>query len=164
MDRRSQGLQLPLAVRLAGQAGLSFSQARNHIINAIGDTRPSYIVLHIGANDIGRVDQKMWLLELDELVCFLRAYCPKTTLIWSDMLPRTAWRYAHSLQGAENSRIRLNRKARARIFEESGMAIRYSNIDYSCLLSDGVHLTDRGNELFKANLEEQLVRIVYGLV
>ncbi|XP_070174207.1 uncharacterized protein [Littorina saxatilis] len=119
LDRSRQDLRSPLPVLLAGQPGLGFPQAHNKLLSTIRGTPPHYLVLHVGANDIARVDQKQWLQELDELVCFIRAYYPAAILVWSDMLPRLAWRHAHTLQGAENLRRRLNRRARGRILKET---------------------------------------------
>ena len=149
-----------MPVLLAGQPGLGFPQARAKLLRVIGDTPPRYLVLHVGANDIARVDQKQWLQELDELVCFIRAYWPAATLVWSDMLPRVAWRYARSQQGAENSRRRLNRKARCRILEENGKIIYHPDINEDCLLPDGVHLNQRGNEILKLSFDQQLTNII----
>lgn len=162
---KGTGLQLPLPVVWAGKSGLGFPRARAKLIEALEDApSPSYVVLHVGGNDVCRVDQKHWREELDELVCFVRAFCPKATVVWSDMLPRNSWRHESFSNGGENSRKKLNRKARGRIMQEKekGRIVYHPNFDHSYLAEDGVHLSTKGLDQFKADFELQLTAMILG--
>ncbi|XP_070203390.1 uncharacterized protein [Littorina saxatilis] len=57
-------LQLPLPVRFAGQSGLQFSGLRTLLECANERPPPAYLVLQVGANDIGRLNTIEWAQEL----------------------------------------------------------------------------------------------------
>ena len=164
VQRFREGFGLPLPVKLIGQSGLQLHQVRPLIDREIGDCQPAYLVLHVGANDIGRLGSREWNKEFHILILYLRARYAGTTLIFSEMLPRTAWRYA-SQSVAENIRKREQRRARQLMYREQGGVISHANItaDSRCLLGDGVHLSEQGQALFKQNLEEGLFKIIVSI-
>ncbi|KAL8566662.1 hypothetical protein ACOMHN_055599 [Nucella lapillus] len=162
MQRKKLSWNLPLPVRLLGKPGLQLSQLRASLDEAINQTPPAYLVLHTGTNDIGRLNLKEWILELTTGVLYIRARWPNTHVIWSDMLPRLAWKYNMAQPGAENARKRNQRRARALAYQESGSVIHHPHIlpNYDCLLQDGVYLSDLGQDIFHSDLVEGLLGIV----
>jgi hypothetical protein len=165
MRRERLEWQLPIPVELFGQSGLRLHQVRGLLEQTIHQVTPAYIVLHAGANDIARIDCREWHQELNVCVLYVKARWPAATIIWSDMLPRLSWRYAHSWSGADNSRKRSQRRARIVVRDEGGMYIPHKKIKATreFLTEDGVHLTDVGQRAFKASLERGLLAILGGL-
>ena len=87
---------------------------------------------------------------------------PRTQLTWSQVLPRTAWRFYTDNNAMERTRRRLNSSMGAYMFKNGGGYIRYQDIKKSeqCLLSHGVHLTGLGNEVFLNTLQGALEKFI----
>ena len=158
LQTQKEVFQLPLPVTFISKAGLRIAQLRPLLDQAMSPP-PELLVLHLGANDIGRLNSWQWFQELEVSITYLRARYPATTLIWSDMLPRATWRYGNGPEGAEKARRRNQRRARLLVSREQGAIIRHPLIkaDAQCLLGDGVHLTDFGLEHFRVSLEDGLM-------
>ena len=77
---------LPLPVTFIGKSGLRIAQLRP-LLDQEMSPPPALLVLHLGANDIGRLNSWQWIQELEASVTNLQARYPATKLIWSDMLP-----------------------------------------------------------------------------
>ncbi|XP_070203913.1 uncharacterized protein [Littorina saxatilis] len=157
-------LRLPLPVRFAGQSGLQFSGLRTLLEGAIEGPPPAYLVLHVGANDIGRLNTVEWAQELQLWLAYIGARYPTTRVVWSDMLPRRTWRYSVDPAGAERARKRGTRRARHLVAGERGWFIKHPRIvaDDACLAADGVHLSSWGTCLLAWSLEESLTNIILG--
>lgn len=157
--------QLPIPVELFGKPGLRLSELRTLLDVWIRDVTPVVLVVHAGANDIGALNTLEWFRELEVVVLYLRARWPATRLVWSDMLPRTSWRFCTSRTGAENSRRRSQRRARYLFFQEGGAVIRHPSIrgTPTHLATDGVHLNRAGQINFLRSLEGGLLGIVGNL-
>ena len=92
------------------------------------------------------------MTELRIMITYIRARLPTTLILWSDMLPRKTWRNAKSHKAAEKARKLLQRRARAEVGKEHGAVIRHC-ITEAHLCSDGVHLSDEGQERFLLDFE-----------
>lgn len=134
------------------------------IQHAIPQDHPHYIVLHFGANDIGRIDASQWHKALRATVATLQAKYPQSVLIYSDMLPRKTWRYGPSSVAANSARKRFQRRARGIFFKAGGSVIRHPRLEHNLglLAPDGVHLTEAGLETFIADLEQGLTSLILG--
>ena len=87
---------------------------------------------------------------------------PRTQLTWSQVLPRTAWRFSTDNNAMERTRRRLNSSMGAYMFKNGGGYIRYQDIK-KCeqfLLSHGFHLTGLGNEVFLNTLQNALEKFI----
>lgn len=75
---------------------------------------------------------------------------PGTMLAWSDMVARTSWRLARSMEGINKARIKVN-KAVARFFVRNrGLTVRRLELEQGIglyLRADGVHLNTVGIDL-----------------
>jgi lysophospholipase L1-like esterase len=159
--RRDLVWQLPIPVELRGRPGLRLRQLRPLLEATIVHTVPAYLVLHLGANDIGDLRTKEWIKELEIAILFIRAKWPGTIIIWSDMLPRQQWRYCRSVSGAENARKRNQRRAHGLVQEEGGVAIKHEALEADPdLAPDGVHLSDEGQQKLFDSLQQGLQTIV----
>lgn len=93
---------------------------------------------------------------------FIRVKYPNTTLIWSDMLPRTSWRYSLSARSGNKTRKRNQRRARSLFQNEGGVVIHHPALEQfrGYLARDGVHLTEEGMEVLLADFEEELTKLI----
>ena len=126
-------------------------------------TRPSpaYIVPHVGANNIVELSSYSWKAELEVAVAYLRLIHPQSRLVWSDMLPRQEWRGTPYQEAAEKARIRCQQRARAIIRREGGAVIHHADLAKGQHLSaDNVHLTEKGQQIFRRELEEGILLIM----
>ena len=149
MRRVGRDLYLPRQARIRGISGLTLGGTRGALDSTLTPEGKGHLILHVGANDIHNLTSSDWLKELEALVFYIRARYPNYTLLWSDMLPRRAWRGLTKRQ-AERRRRRLQRRARRLFLKEGGGVIRHPLLtrdDYfiSC---DGVHLGLMGQEIF----------------
>lgn len=155
-ERRSWHVSLP--VRLLGKSGLTMAQLRPLLDEWVAEANPAYLVIHCGANDIGKLQKLQWVQEMEIIILYIRARWPRIRLIWSDMLPRQHWRYSLSPQRGEHARRKCQQNARALVYAEGGSVIRYPLIKPTAafLLEDGVHLTKLGQEVYFQSMEQGL--------
>jgi hypothetical protein len=69
-------------------------------IMAIVDT-PDVIILHFGGNDLGCIGLKS-RLHIDFIINFINDNFHNCKIMWSQILPRTSWRYSDNLAAKEN--------------------------------------------------------------
>ena len=147
--RVNRAICLPSKPRWYGKGGLLLSQTEAMLNKHVNPKGKGFLILHVGANDIGAVKDQEWFRQLQEVVYYARLRFKGYKLIWSDMIRRTNWWHA-STQKSEKSRRRLQQRARALFYEEGGGVIRHLaiNQDNSMLSNDGVHLNLMGQEWF----------------
>lgn len=79
--------------------------------------------------------------------------------LWSQILPRSCWRYAISNISAEISRKRINSSIATFVLNHGGESIKYLEISafhHTLILPDGVHLTKLGNFHYLTTLQNVL--------
>jgi len=99
--QRPGGTNLSLKNRLAadiiwqGHGGLKLDKMKCHILlfMTLADVL-SYILIHIGGNDIGETRHGYLVYKLKKCMSWLSQQMPRTQLIWSQVLPRTVWRFS----------------------------------------------------------------------
>ena len=114
-------------------------------------TVPDYMVLHCGGNDIGKHALKSLRIVIFELFQFITRKFPQTKVIWSQILPRSQWRYSSDSIAMNRCRNRLNNFAAHKIVQSGGCYVRHPSLEIvttSLYKTDGVHLSSVGNELF----------------
>ena len=138
-----------MPVRFYGVPGLRLSSARRLVDSSLHIKGKGYVILHLGANDIGAISDQDWLLELETLLYYIRARYEGYTPLWSDMLPRKQWRYL-AKKDAEERRRRLQRRARKLFFTEGGNVVRHPLLTQNddLVSEDNVHLGLTGQEIF----------------
>lgn len=124
---------------------------------------PSMMILHLGSNDL--VDRPC--AELQEAIAndiqLLHQLCPKTVLVWSDVLCRLFWFGAGNLRAVERKRARINRKGRKVVRAFGGKIIHHTEISFDCpglFRKDGTHLSDIGNDIFITDFQSALETFV----
>lgn len=146
-----------------GRGGLKLDNLKHHIrLLMTLDALPSYIVVHVGGNDLGDTRFGFLVYRVKRFLSWLSLKLPNTMLIWSQILPRTHWRFSSNVKAMERLRKRLNSTIGAYMKKHGGAYIRYPDIKNSSrfLLPDGVHLSSLGNEIFLNNLQCGLEQVL----
>lgn len=124
---------------------------------------PRYLVLHRGGNDIGQIKSSELREKMEQSLDALSPLLPRANIIWSQILPRLKWRNARDNNALNKKRVRVNSFVATKLLAHQGGYIRYQKItpsDKSLFKGDGVHLTERGNELFLKTLKKALKRFI----
>jgi lysophospholipase L1-like esterase len=117
---------------------------------------PSYLVVHVGGNDIGK--EKIGYLR-NNLKLFLRTIqrkLPNTIIVWSQILPSRSYRFSTNNKPMGKCRYHLNNSIAKIVVEEmEGRYIRHPELirSWSLFEDDGVHVTSFGNNLFLSDLQ-----------
>lgn len=141
-----------------GYAGLRIQQVHSHIQKMLNLTEnpPTILVLHVSGNNIGHTRIGNLRIQVKELILWLKDVLPGTTIVWSQILPRTSWRFSNNLKAMERCRYRLNNFIAYTVIANGGRYIHYPDLRLNIarfLKQDGVHLTDLGTEVLLNNLQ-----------
>ena len=146
-----------------GRRGMSFHNLKETLYSELASkAAPKYIVIHVGGNDLRSTDIKEFKKLIDRDISELANFLPDTVLIWSDILPRISW--GKDVDLAETKRIeikrkRLNRRCRECVISWGGKYIIHRDItpfEPTLFYVDGIHLSDRGNDIFLNVLQASL--------
>lgn len=124
---------------------------------------PDIIILHAGGNDIGFTPVGELARQIRDDLHKLKEYLPLTLFVWSDLLPRQQWLPTLPIATLENSRKRINRSAASCCIYLGGRHIYHEDIVYSdnsLFRPDGVHLSDRGNQIFLLSLKSAIILFI----
>ncbi|CAG2248065.1 unnamed protein product [Mytilus edulis] len=119
---------------------------------------PKYLVLHIAGNDLLKTKLGFLRNEIKTTLEKVQSYLPNSSIVWSQILPRTNWRHSISQDSMMACRIRINSAIASFVLKNGGHYIKYPDIlpNSTFLKEDGVHLTDLGNDIFLNNLQGAL--------
>ena len=110
---------------------------------------PDFIIIQTGRNDIGNVRIGYSQLQLNQFIPWVSEELPHASIVFSQRLPRSEWRYSEDIETMEKYRRRLNSTVAAFLINKGGYYIHYPDIKPSnVFLEDGVHLTNLGNVCF----------------
>ncbi|KAK3095954.1 hypothetical protein FSP39_021284 [Pinctada imbricata] len=161
LKTQSEDLNLGLRATLwwQGYSGMTMKRARKRLrhLAAVGET-PQVILVHCGANDLGVHPLRQTLRDTVAVYNFLSTRFPNATLIWSNAIPREALSFANNKKALEKARCRLNRHA-TKTFTQTGTTLshpQFSSKKPNLFISDGVHLSFEGNQLFCQNIKRAL--------
>lgn len=133
-----------------GRGGMKASQLRGQILTMLQyEDPPQYLLIHVGANDIGETRTDDLREYLKNVVTDMSDTLSNTQIIWSQMLPRKQWRYSLDNVAMEKSRYRVNNSVASYNLKIGGLYIRYPEIHKNCNLfkPDGVHLKPVGCQI-----------------
>jgi hypothetical protein len=94
--------------------------------NAFEDI-PAYIVVHIGGNDLGETRLGLLHYKLKRFMMWLSHKMPLTQLIYSQILPRTYWRYSSDNNKIDKCRRRLNSSIGSLMVKNPGLFLAATN-------------------------------------
>ncbi len=142
-----------------GYGGMSLLEVTKKLstLKAFGE-EPDVIIIHCGGNDIGRVPLYKLRLCIDNILAYINKEF-RVSVVWSEILPRTAWRYSVNALAMEATRRRLNSYAANKFVTCSGLYIKHPDLKDASgafYLADGVHLSLLGNCMFLNQLSAAL--------
>ena len=167
---RKGGINLGLAERLGvmiwwqGKGGLTISRVQKHIQTMMQyEDPPNFIMLHVGANDIGNVKFGLIQLQLKSLISWIAKQMQYAKIIFSQLLPRLSWRYSENNSKMEKCRHRINSAIASFIVKNGGYYIHYPDIkaDNQFLVPDGVHLNELGNNILLNIIQGAIETFIY---
>ena len=119
------------------------------MVNCFG--LPHALVIHCGGNDIGMGSIREVLKHLIYATFIVSKMLPNSLLIYSQILPRTKWRYNSNLKAMERARKRINRGIRTYYYKSNTKVITHADLQdghKALYADDGVHLSFLGNDIF----------------
>lgn len=125
------------------------------------DGAPDIMVIHAGGNDLG-VRRSRELIR-DIQFDFLRLRCdfPGTILVWLEIVARTVWREARSVDRINKARVKVNKEVGRFFVRNGGLVIRHLDLEsetWRFLRGDGVYLNAVGTDLWFLGLEDRVQR------
>lgn len=149
-----------------GYGGLGLVQLRGKLktLLKVAD-KPEFAIVHCGGNDIGKVPCKMLRKHVQVVFDLFCELMPETKVIWSEVLPRSSWRYSSDNEAMERARKRLNSFAGKLAITRGGAYLRHTQLcrdwhTFEC--SDGVHLSNEGNVVFLNQIKKGIVQFKLG--
>lgn len=106
---RPKGRQLEFSrqeacVQWLGFPGMLWSRVVSEVhLFARMDKPPNVLILHVGGNDLGVRSMLDITRDIKFDLLRLRMSYPDMIIVWSDMVARTSWRMARSVEGVNRS-------------------------------------------------------------
>lgn len=122
------------------------------------------LVLHVGANDLGIWSMRHLIrdMKLDFLrLCTTFLYL---VVVWSDIIGRTSWRFARSVEKLNKARIKINKEMRRFVMCNGGFVVRHHDLKvdtWRYLQSYGVHLNAIGTDLWILGIQDGIQKALY---
>ncbi|XP_077318300.1 uncharacterized protein LOC143940612 isoform X2 [Lithobates pipiens] len=149
-------------VRWIGIPGMLWSRVLREVQHYSRlDRPPDVLLLHVGGDDLGIRTS----LDLSRDIKFdfqcLRSMFPNTIFVWSEMVARTSWNLAMSVERLNKARIKVNKEVGKFFVRNGGLTIRHRDLEKEpqlFLKEDGVHLNTVGIDIWSLGLQEGIQR------
>lgn len=119
---------------------------------------PDILILHVGGNDVGRMQTLLLLAELKRLFLLLQHAFPRCCLVFSEVIPRLRWSLPEE-RFFDKIRKRLNRAMMVFLRSVGGFSYRHTlleGFEPGLFRADKVHLSDIGLDIFNCDVEEMV--------
>ena len=142
-----------------GYSGLKIINLKNKLwyLKHLGE-QPQFIVIHCGGNDLGSKENSLFSLiaKVKGHLAIIAHHFPQSRLVWSQVLPRSVWRFSSNNHAMERMRVRFNRAMAKAILDLEGCYLKYLDMikNMSLFLAQyGVHHSPLGNTVFLNTLQ-----------
>lgn len=125
------------------------------------DRPPDVLLLHVGGNDLGIRASRELSRDIKFDFLRLRSMFPNTVIVWSEMMARTSWSMAMSVERLNKARIKVNKEVGKFFVRNGGLTIRHRDLEKEpqlFLKEDGVHLNAVGIDIWSLGLQEGIQR------
>ena len=141
----------------SGVRGMRWRNVKEHIVylSSIWPS-PQIIVIHAGANDLGKFNTWDLLCEMKRDLHAIALMFPGSTLAYSEMVPRLLWSPQGSLFYVDRIRRRLNRTIHGFMSSISGSSFRHFELEGflpGLFRDDKVHLSGIGLDIFNMGIQ-----------
>ena len=150
----------PIPVRLRPVSGLRLRNLQKYINEELTPSGRGFVVLQVGGNDVSGITDWKWSRYIKDAIELITTRYPGYTILWSDMPPRTRWRYKKAYV-CVNHWDRLQRRARSLVTAAGGDAIRHKHGSVAALSPDGVHYSRAGYAFLWLSIQEAIWRKIY---
>ena len=138
-----------------GTRGMCWNQLMGRMMGLLANSPPpNKLIIHLGGNDLGKVPIGSLFYNIRNDLRKLAKMMPQTKIGWSDLTARRRYRHAKQHSKVENARKALNRKAHKTVSEIGVFFIEHRAIQWDkteLFRSDGVHMSDEGNDILLSN-------------
>ncbi|XP_062608578.1 uncharacterized protein LOC134270354 isoform X1 [Saccostrea cucullata] len=132
----------------------------------VSNRTPDIIIIHCGGNNIGQQHNTLRGIQMmiKANLAKIKERLPNCIIIWSHILQRRNWSNVVANTEGEKCRRRINSSVASFVLNKlNGAAIKYPDItanQRNLFRSDGVHMTDLGNDLFINTVKGALKRFL----
>lgn len=117
---------------------------------------PNILIVHLGGNDIGKLETYDLISSMKDTFCFLHLNSPNTVLVFSEIVPRLCWLQSVTFKPLEKVCKRINKALEKFLVPELGFSFRHFVLEggiTGIYRHDGVHLSDVGLDIFNCDLQ-----------
>ncbi|KAK3091282.1 hypothetical protein FSP39_018589 [Pinctada imbricata] len=146
-----------------GKRGMRWEEIEPEVLRLLGQyKKPDVLMIHCGGNSIGTFSSRHLQKFMKLSIVNIQKMLPQCKIIWSQILPRTYYRYMYCHSAAEKVRKRINSSIKNFVLNRGGAYIYYPDLETCCprLFSDGTHLTEVGQFCFLNTIQGGLYKIV----
>ncbi|XP_069098624.1 uncharacterized protein [Pleurodeles waltl] len=120
---------------------------------------PDLLLIHLGENDLVKLSGLTLIQLMQRDLELLKQKLCGTCLVWTEFVPRRAWRGALNHGAIERARKKLNRAMRVFCWAQGIKVLRHGDIkeqEKALFRDDGVHLSQIGNAYYLTELRLML--------
>lgn len=158
-----ENLGLGARVHWFGKGGMGWAGVVPRFYEELAELEnpPDVLVLHAGGNDLGRVDPNELVSQIEEDLGNLKREFPHMKIIFSLLHERQCWRYGPASK-MERLRKLVNAKVKSvlRTLQCEAVEHKIRFFQREMFVPDGVHFTQRGNEIFLHNIRQVVGKIL----
>ena len=131
-------------------------------VNSLTDNNsPDIMVIHLGSNDISFCSSLPLIKKMKTDISLFTEKFGNTILIFSEVLSRRFWGRIDGWEG-EKKKIYINKEVGSFVEEKGGKVVGHNKIYWknkSLFRGDGIHLSDKGNDILLEDFKECLGRL-----
>ncbi|KAJ7344908.1 hypothetical protein JRQ81_000858, partial [Phrynocephalus forsythii] len=126
---------------------------------------PDVMLVHLGGNDIGCQTGKSLAQDIVHDLTAWKEDAPEAKLVWSTIIPRCQWKARCAAQLMNKVHREINRDVCRAMVHGLGTVVGHPRIPAASAelyRDNGVHLSDRGMEIFLTDLKRGLLEVLSG--
>ncbi|XP_041446819.1 uncharacterized protein LOC121403126 [Xenopus laevis] len=122
---------------------------------------PLVLVIHAGGNDLCQVRVAEFISLIKSDMVRFPPFFMDLVVVWSELVPRLAWRGARNVAAVDRSRTLLNQRISRFVRSQGWVVVRHRQLETDTpLLADGVHLNEAGLDIFLSGLRDGVGRAI----
>lgn len=148
-------------ITLHGIRGMKWFSLVETVNSLTEDNIPDIIVIHLGSNDISFCNPLPLIKKMKADLSLFTEKFENTIMIFSEVLSRRFWGRIDSWEG-EKKKMHISKEVGPFIEEKGGKVVGHNRIYWknkSLFRGDGIHLSDKGNDILLEDFKECLGRL-----
>lgn len=148
-----------------GHRGLRWAQVFSEVVNISRQVRaPVVLVLHVGGNDLCCVPTGELMAVMKTDLTRFSGFFTGLTVVWSEIVPRAAWRGARDVGAVDGARRTINARMSRFVRYRGGVVVRHRELEgdnRALLEDDGVHPNPIGLDIFLSGIQDGVERALF---